>query len=65
MLKLFPFLLSTRFHALVLIGLAIWLGSLGWIPEELVAFIKLIGGGHIGIRSWDRASEYLGDKPKK
>jgi len=58
----FPFLKSNRFWALVLFGVAIWFGDLGWFPAELVAFIQTVTAGHIGIRSLDRLGESIGKK---
>jgi len=62
LLSLFPFLGSNRFWAMVLMGLAIWGGSLGWLPQDLVDFVMLVAGGHVGIKSLDRFSEQLGKK---
>lgn len=62
MFKYLPFLKSTRFYAAVLMALAIWFGNYGWLPVELVEFIKLVTGTHIGLRSLDRFSEKLGKK---
>lgn len=64
LLKAFPFLGSNRFWAAVLMGLAIWFGGYGWIPVELVDFVKLVTGAHIGIRTIDRFSENVGKKKK-
>lgn len=58
----FPFLKSTRFWAIVVMSLAIWLGSYGWMPVELVEFIKLVTAGHVGIRTVDRFAENVGKK---
>lgn len=63
-MKYFPFLKSTRFWAVVLIGLVVWFGSYGWIPEEVVAFVYTVAGGHVGIRSLDRAFENFSPKKK-
>jgi len=65
LLKLFPFLGSTRFWAVVLIALSILLSSYGLIPDELKNFVLTIAGGHIGIRSWDRGMESLGGQLDK
>lgn len=57
LILIFPFIQSTRFWALVIMGLSILFYSYGWIPEELRNFITTICGGHIGIRTIDRLSE--------
>ena len=62
MIEKLPFLGSTRFYALVLMGLAIWGGALGWLPVELVDFVTLVAGGHVGLRSLDRFGENVGKK---
>ena len=60
--KYLKFLTSNRFHALLLMGLAIWAHSLGWIPAELMAFLELVLGGHIVVRSVDKLGESIGKK---
>jgi hypothetical protein len=60
--SIMPFLKSTRFWALVLIGLSIWFNQLGWIPAELQAFIYTVAGGHVGLRTIDRFSENINKK---
>jgi len=57
----FPFLKSTRFWAVVIMALAIWGGSLGWLPADLVTFVEMVTAGHVGLRTVDRFSE----PPKK
>ena len=64
MLDKFPFLTSTRFWAVVLIAIAGYLQSAGftWDPNALGTALKIVAGGHIGIRTLDRASEKAGGK---
>ena len=57
--KALPFLKSTRFWSLVLLGATIWLKEEGLIQPEFMNFIKLVTVGHIGIRSIDRFAENL------
>ena len=62
MVKNFPFLRSTRFWAVVIFALAIWLGDAGVMPAELVAFLQTVTGGHVGLRTIDRFGETVGKK---
>jgi len=65
LLKLFPFLGSTRFWAIVVLALAMLLKSWNLLPAELMDFLMVVCGSHVGIRSLDRAMEYMGTVPKK
>lgn len=65
LLKIFPFIASTRFWAIVIVGLAMLLNSKGFIPEELYYFIWTVCSGHVGIRSLDRAFEQFAKIGKK
>lgn len=62
LLETFPFLKSTRFWAVVAIAVSMQLGALGLLTREVVEFIYVIAGGHIGLRTIDKVSENLGKK---
>lgn len=59
-LEKLPFLGSTRFWALVIIGVATALQDAGAIGEGLMQSIMFVCGGHIGVRTVDRMGENLG-----
>lgn len=56
-LKQFPFLLSTRFWALVLIGVSLILQDYGVVSKTYMDFVFTVAGGHIGLRTIDRFGE--------
>lgn len=58
----FSFIYSTRFQAVVVIGITIFAFDQGWITEELRNFLFLVLGGHTGIRTIDRFGEKIGGK---
>jgi len=55
----FAFLLSTRFYALIIGGLAI-VANGNFTQEAWIQGIMAVVGGFIGIRTIDRASEKVG-----
>lgn len=55
------FLKSSRFQALVALAIVFLLGQYGILPDEIVTAFATILGGHIGIRTIDRATEKLGN----
>lgn len=57
-----PFLGSVRFYKIVVAALAIWFGGLGWIPQELVAFLVTVTGASVIVRTTDRAFENFNKK---
>ncbi len=54
-----PMLSSTRFWAIVVMALAVWLHAEELIPFELMTFLEMIFGGHVGLRTIDRTAELL------
>jgi len=56
----FSFLKSNRFQALVIIAVVMYFGSNGYVPEDVVLLVQTVLGGHIAIKSLDRASEKIG-----
>jgi len=62
MLELFPFLVSNRFWKIVIAALAIFLGSYGILPQEVVTFIVTVTGLSVTVRTVDRLGEKLGKK---
>lgn len=57
-----PFLESTRFWALILIGVSIALSDAGVVTQTFMDFVWTVAGGHIGIRTADRFAEQFGKK---
>lgn len=55
----FEFLKSTRFWAIVIIALAGWLKTDGYITEALSICIQTIAGGFTVIRTIDRGVDKL------
>ncbi len=53
---------SSRFQALVVLAIFSIFLTHGWIPQELWDAAIIILGGHIGIRTVDRASERIGTR---
>lgn len=62
---MFPVLWSPRFWGIVAMAAAIQARDLGWISTNLANFIATICGVSAGVGTLDRASEYMGTKPKK
>ena len=58
------FLKSNRFWALVLLSAAGYLNAHGFTLSApgIATFIELVAGGHVVIRTLDRASEKVGAK---
>lgn len=56
----FEFLKSTRFWALVVGALCLYLYTKGWIGQPEVVLIETILGGFVGIRTVDRFGEKSG-----
>ena len=54
------FLKSNRFWALVVLAVVMWFNSQGFIAEGLFDAFIVVLGGHIGLRTLDRATEKLG-----
>lgn len=61
----FKFLESTRFWAVVVIATAMLLKDYSLISSELFNFLATVAGGHIGIRTFDRGAEKIGNKDTK
>ena len=57
--KEFEFITSSRFWALVLAGLAVWLRADGYVTPAFADFIVTVAGGFIGINSYDRLVKAL------
>jgi len=53
----FEFLKSTRFWALVIGAVSIYLKTKGWIGDSEMQLIATITAGFTAIRTFDRASE--------
>ena len=51
---------SSRFQALLIIAMIQLLGNYGYVNPEIVISFTTVLGGHIGIRTIDRASEKIG-----
>lgn len=58
----FDFLTSTRFWALIIGALSIYLQTKGWIGEAEMMLIATVTAGFTTIKTLDRASEYIGNK---
>lgn len=56
------FLASNRFWAMVIAAVSYYLQSKGIIGDAEMILIATIAGGFVGVRTFDRASEYLGGK---
>lgn len=52
-----PFLGSTRFWAIVMVGISMWLHDANLISRNLSDFVFIVCSGHIGIRTIDRFAE--------
>lgn len=59
------FLSSTRFWALVIGALSVYLQTIGVIGEPEMQLIATLSAGFIGIRTIDRAAEKAGDVDTK
>ena len=58
----FAFLTSTRFYAVIIGAIAIYLSQEGIISEALSQLIITVAGGFTLIKSVDRFSEQIGNK---
>lgn len=54
------FLKSNRFQALVVLAIVIWLNAHGFIDATLMEAFVVVLGGHISLKTIDRATERLG-----
>lgn len=62
MLKKFEFLTSTRFWAMAIGTIVVYLKAKGFIGEEEMILVVTITGGFVSIRTIDRTSEIIGGK---
>jgi len=53
----FSFLYATRFWAIVLAALSIYLQKKGWIGKDEMVALVTIAGGFVGVRTVDRFGE--------
>lgn len=62
MSKKFEFLKATRFWAMIITAIAVYLSQTGVIDESLAQLIATISGGFLAVKTLDRASETLSNK---
>lgn len=56
-MNLFPFLKATRFWAMIIAAVSVYLQSKGWIGEAEMLLIASITAGFTLVRTIDRATE--------